>query len=81
MSLEHVVDGKFDGRGRFKGRVIAFGKDLGTQEFVPRRRPPQSRRDQVGPFSFCIGTFEQTALNTTHTEQQYQHLMEQADLS
>ena len=50
MSLEHVIDGKFDARGRFKGKVIAFGKDLGIQEFVPRRPPPQNRRDQVGPF-------------------------------
>lgn len=79
MSLEHVIDGKFDIRGRFKGKVIAFGKDLGVQEFVPRRPPPQNRRDQVGPFSFCVGTFEQTLANTTHTEQQYQHLLGQAE--
>ena len=26
MSLEHVIDGSFDARGCFKGRVIAFGK-------------------------------------------------------
>jgi signal transduction histidine kinase len=78
MSLEHVIDGKFDARGRFKGKVIAFGKDLGSQEFIPRRPLPQNRRDQVGPFSFCIGTFEQLLVNTTHTEQQYEHLMAQA---
>jgi signal transduction histidine kinase len=78
MSLEHVIDGKFDARGRFKGKVIAFGKDLGVQDFVPRRPLPQNRRDQVGPFSFCIGTFEQQLTHTTHTEQQYEHLLEQA---
>lgn len=78
MSLEHVIDGKFDARGRFKGKVIAFGKDLGTQDFIPRRPLPQNRRDQVGPFSFCIGTFEQQLTHTTHTEQQYEHLLEQA---
>ncbi|MCC8941069.1 ATP-binding protein [Bradyrhizobium sp. Arg68] len=78
MSLEHVIEGKFDARGRFKGKVIAFGKDLGTQEFIPRRPLPQSRRDQVGPFSFCIGTFEQQLTHTTHTEQQYEHLIQQA---
>jgi hypothetical protein len=78
LSLEHVIDGGFDARGRFKGRVVAFGKDLGQQEFVPSRPPSLSRRDQVGPFKFCIGTFEQTLENTTHTEQQYHHLMEQA---
>jgi signal transduction histidine kinase len=79
MSLEHVVDGSFDQRGRFKGRVVAFGQDLGIQEFVPSRPLPQNRRDQVGAFKFCIGTFEQTPANTTHTEQQYDHLKGQAD--
>lgn len=28
MSFEHLVDGVFDNCGRFKGRVVAFGKDL-----------------------------------------------------
>lgn len=79
MLLEHVIDGAFDTRGRFKGRVIAFGKDLGIQEFVPSRPPSQSRRDQVGPFKFCIGTFEQKLENTTHTEQQFEQLNEKAD--
>ncbi|HWV51733.1 ATP-binding protein [Pseudorhodoplanes sp.] len=79
MSLEHVIDGAFDARGRFKGRVIAFGKDLGLQEFVPGRPPSPNRRDQVGPFKFCIGTFEQNPENTTHTEQQFGQLMSQAE--
>ncbi|MCD0419085.1 ATP-binding protein [Rubrivivax sp. JA1024] len=79
MSLEHVIDGKFDARGRFKGRVIAFGKDLGIQEFLPRRPPPQNRKDQVGPFGFCIGTFEQSEGLTTHTETQFGQLQEQAE--
>jgi hypothetical protein len=78
LSLEHVIDGAFDVRGRFKGCVVAFGKDLGQQEFFPSRPPALSRRDQVGPFKFCIGTFEQKIENTTHTEPQYRHLMEQA---
>lgn len=79
LSLEHVIDGAFDARGRFKGRVVAFGKDLGVQEFVPSRPLSQSRRDQVGPFRFCIGTFEQKLENTTHTEQQFNHLADQAE--
>lgn len=48
------------------------------QEFVPRRPLPQNRRDHVGPFSFCIGTFEQVVAVTTHTQQQFDHLMEKA---
>lgn len=78
MSLEHVVDGVFDARGRFKGRVIAFGKDLGIQEFVPRRPPPGLGRDHIGPFKFCIGTFEQTQANTGHSQAEFENLQEQA---
>jgi signal transduction histidine kinase len=78
MSLEHVVDGGFDARGRFKGRVIAFGKDIGVQEFVPRRPPPPPGRDHVGPFKFCIGTFEQVQATSGHTDKQFDQLQEQA---
>jgi signal transduction histidine kinase len=78
LSLEHVVDGAFDDRGIFSGRVVAFGRDQGTQEFVPIRPPPGVGRDHIGPFKFCIGTFEQEESKTTHTETQFQFLREQA---
>jgi signal transduction histidine kinase len=78
LALEHVIDGGFDARGRFKGRVIAFGKDLGIQEFVPRRPPPAAGRDHVGAFKFCIGTFEQQESNSSHSDRQFDHLFEQA---
>jgi signal transduction histidine kinase len=78
LSLEHVVDGAFDDRGRFKGRTIAFGRDLGVQEFSPVRPPPGPGRDHVGPFRFCIGTFEQERDRSTHTEVQFDFLKEQA---
>ena len=80
LTLEHVIDGGFDARGRFKGRVIAFGKDLGIQEYAPRRPPPSSGRDHVGPFRFCIGTFEQEEKKTTHSEREFDGLFEQARL-
>jgi C4-dicarboxylate-specific signal transduction histidine kinase len=78
LSLEHVVDGEFDDSGKFKGRVIAFGRDLGLREFVPRRPPPLPGRDHVGPFRFCIGTFEQEEVRSTHTGLQFDFLKEQA---
>ncbi|QDL99517.1 ATP-binding protein [Rhodopseudomonas palustris] len=80
LGLEHVIDGAFDARGRFKGRVIAFGKDLGIQEYAPRRPPPASGRDHVGPFRFCIGTFEQLEKNTTHSDRQLDGLFERAKM-
>ena len=65
LSLEHVIDGSFDDRGSFKGRVVAFGRDLGNQEFVPRRPLPPRGRDHLGPFGFCVGTFEQVEASST----------------
>lgn len=79
MSLEHVVDGEFDDKGAFKGRVIAFGKDLGIKEFIPRRPLPPKGRDHVGPFRFCVGTFEQVEASSTHIDSQFKILKEQAD--
>jgi signal transduction histidine kinase len=78
MSLEHLVDGAFDNRGRFKGRVVAFGKDLGVQEFVPRRPPPGPGRDHIGSFKFCIGTFEQVPANSSYAASEFGVLQEKA---
>jgi hypothetical protein len=77
--LEHFVDGEFDEFGVFRGRVVAFGQDLGVKEHVPRRAPPRTGRDRLGPFSFCIGTFEQDARRSTHSEQQLELLSQQTD--
>jgi signal transduction histidine kinase len=77
--LEHYIDGEFDEYGVFRGRIVAFGQDLGVKEIVPRRPPPHQSRDRVGQFAFTIGTFEQKPENTTHSEQQLALLFEQAD--
>jgi signal transduction histidine kinase len=78
-ALEHYVDGQFDEAGVFRGRVVAFGQDLGIKEIIPRRAPPRTGRDRLGPFAFCIGTFEQDPLRTTHSEQSFTLLKEQAE--
>ncbi len=77
--LEHYIDGEFDENGVFRGRVVAFGRDLGIKEHVPVRPPPKSGRDRLGPFSFCVGTFELDAKNTTHSPQQLELLYQKAD--
>ncbi|MDP1874832.1 ATP-binding protein [Phenylobacterium sp.] len=77
--LEHSVEGVFDESGVFSGRVVAFGRDLGIQSFVPREPPPSSPRDRVGSFRFCIGTFEQELRRSTHDEQVHAGLMKKAE--
>jgi signal transduction histidine kinase len=77
--LEHSVEGTFAEDGSFSGRVVAFGQDLGIQTFVPRDLLARSGRDKLGPFRFCIGTFEQDLRRSTHAEQVHAALLEKAD--
>lgn len=77
--LEHYIEGAFEESGLFRGRVVVFGQDLGVKEFVPRRPPPVTGRDRLGPFSFCIGSFEQDPARSTHTDQHVALLKQQTD--
>jgi signal transduction histidine kinase len=76
--LEHYIDGSFDDRGTFTGRVVAFGQDLGIKTFVPKRPPPSRGRDKLGPFAFTIGTFEVDERRSTHGENQHAFILAQA---
>lgn len=77
--LEHYIDGGFDERGVFTGRVVAFGQDLGIKEFIPRRPPPMRGRDRLGAFRFAIGTFEVDERRSTHDHNQHAFLMAQTE--
>jgi len=77
--LEHYIDGSFDDRGTFTGRIVAFGQDLGIKTIAPVRMPSQRGRDRLGPFDFVIGTFEQDERRSTHDANQHALLLKQAD--
>ncbi|MBB3953414.1 ATP-binding protein [Novosphingobium sediminicola] len=68
-SLEHSIEGDFDEAGVFRGKLRVFGKDRGEIVHVPRRPPPRAARERLGPFSFCIGTFEVMADSSTHSDE------------
>lgn len=57
-SLEHIVDGEFDEKGWFKGKVKAFGQDKGTINIPPNISI--NPKSGVGGFKFHIGTYEST---------------------
>lgn len=76
--LEHVVEGRFDERGVFNGRVRAWGKEFGEITVPPSRPPPSAGRGYVGAFEICFGTFEQDPKNSTHTPDVIGRLKEQA---
>ena len=77
--LEHYIDGSFDERGTFTGRIFAFGQDLGTRTFVPKRPLSMRGRDRLGPFKFTIGTFEMDERRSTHNENQHALLVAQTE--
>jgi len=78
-NLEHVLEGEFDEKGVFKGKLRVFGKDRGDCTFVPSRSLPQSGIEKLGPFSFCIGTFEQLLANSTHDPDRHAQLDQAAE--
>nr|WP_165388427.1 ATP-binding protein [Sphingomonas populi] len=78
-SLEHSVEGGFDELGVFRGKLRVFGKDRGEITHVPRRPPPRAGRERLGPFLFCIGTFEQDADATTQGKAVHATLLSKAE--
>jgi signal transduction histidine kinase len=78
-ALEHLVEGKVDESGMFKGRVKAFGRDLGEVTIAPVDRPvPTSARSVVGPFDICFGTFEVEKPSSSMSDEQHRHVTEMA---
>ncbi|MBP0496017.1 ATP-binding protein [Pararoseomonas indoligenes] len=77
--LEHSVEGGFDDRGVFRGKLKAFGQDRGMIEYSPMASPIGRGRDRLGPFEFAIGTFEVDLRRSTHTEQEHARLIKLAD--
>ncbi len=78
-ALEHVIEGHFDRKGVFHGKVRAFGKDLGEFAHPPATPVPQSGSETIGPFSFSMGTFEQEALLSSHTPAEHAQLQQQTE--
>lgn len=78
-NLEHVIEGSFDEYGLFTGRLRAFGVDRGEINIAPTRPAHLRAREKVGPFEFCIATFEMDPVNSTHPPTMHEHLAESAD--
>jgi signal transduction histidine kinase len=75
--LEHTVEGAFDDAGVFRGTIKAFGKDLGERIIPPPRPLPSAPSERPGPFTFCIGTFEQVATSSSHNARRHSDLASQ----
>jgi signal transduction histidine kinase len=80
LALEHVVIGDVDEHGVFRGRIKAFGRELGEVSLPPARTPPLRKHARVGPFSICIATFEQELERSTHPPEVHHRFKDMTDL-
>ena len=64
--LEHIIDGKVDRNGVFRGRVKAFGEWMeGIVTIRPSAQVPKGATTRVGPFLLRMGTYEQVSTNSS----------------
>jgi hypothetical protein len=78
--LEHVLDGKVDDSGVFKGRIKAFGTWLdGEILILPKVGVPSRTDSKVGPFHLRLGTYERALRSTSHTPEVFADLGEKAE--
>ncbi len=77
--MEHIVDGRIDEKGVFRGQIKSFGKwrkigneyeIRGPKEFVL----PVGAGASLGPVDVYFATFEQEAKNSTHTPMEFEYL-------
>ena len=69
--MEHRIVGRVGEDGVFTGSIRAFGKDLTDECVIPPPRDltiPTRADTRVGPFGLYIASMEFTAINSTHTE-------------
>lgn len=76
--LEHAVEGSFDGVGRFTGSIKSFGRDWRQLTFSPTFALPSREDSRIGPFDFCIGTFEQLRESTSHSDDEFEAFSKEA---
>lgn len=77
--LEHYIEGRFDEDGTFEGKVKAFGQNLGPIR-LPKAWPYKpTAYSRVGPFDFCIGTFEQDPKKSSHPPEIHRVLLDKAE--
>ena len=78
--LEHVVEGRVDVSGIFKGRIKAFGKwQKGEISINPKTGVPTRSDSRVGPFHLRLGTYERAKDSTSLSPEVLGQLHEQAE--
>lgn len=76
-AMEHFIEGTFDSKGVFRGRVRAFGQWMGEHGHYVVMPPGDLKSSrlanaQLGPVDLCVATHEQIEANSTHTREDFQ---------
>lgn len=77
--LEHYIEGRFNEHAVFHGKVRAYGRPPEQFTFTPAVRLPTKGPGYVGPLDVLVGTFEQTAISSTHPPIKHADLVHKAD--
>jgi signal transduction histidine kinase len=77
-ALEHIVEGKVDEDGFFKGRIKAFGNWHENIIIKPAKKYKTRKDSQFGPFQIRVGSFESESRNTTLPQDFHSQLADQA---
>lgn len=81
--MEHIVDGRIDEKGVFRGQIKSFGKwrKVGSEyEIRPPKEfvLPSGTGASLGPVDVYFATFEQEQKNSTHTPMEFAYLKQHA---
>lgn len=81
--MEHIVDGRIDEKGVFRGQIKSFGKwrKIGSEyEIRPPKEfvVPSGTGTSLGPVDVYFATFEQDQKNSTHTPMEFEYLKQNA---
>ena len=77
--MEHIVDGRIDEKGVFRGQIKSFGKWRkvgGEYEIRPPKDfvLPTGPGSALGPIDVYFATFEQDPKNSTHPTMEFEYL-------
>lgn len=77
--LEHIIEGKVDAEGYFKGRVRVFGEWIEEYSIKPKQVYKTRKDSAFGPFHLRIGSFEWNFNSSSLNDSQHAHFIEQSE--
>lgn len=78
-TFEHIIEGRVDADGYFRGVVKSFGSWVNEGKEITIEPPndlkmPDGKATWLGAFDLYIATIEQLERNTTHTEEEFRYI-------